>query len=328
MKCLVTGGTGFVGGHLCEHLAREGWEVLALARGGSDTSILTAAGVKVIDGYLDSMNVFAREAAGLDVVFHLAGITKAVKRGGFDEINIRGTQNLMSGLRRGEFRGRVVHVSSQAAGGPVAFPEHRRRETDPDQPVSEYGRSKLESEEVVRRAAADFRDYVILRPGAIYGPREHEILEILRLMWRRGIAVKLGSGVRIQMTHVDDVVRAIAMVATRPEAANKMYYVVDRELWSFEDIVRLAAELLKRPVRIINAPLWAGEILAAALDFGGMVRGKPLSPLNRDKISEMDGTVWAANPLLIDTTLGWRPKIKFPDGLRDTIEWYRANGKL
>lgn len=328
MRCLVTGATGFVGSHLVERLAREGHEVLALARPTSNRSHLESLGVRIVNGTIDSINVFAYYAEELDVVFHLAAVTKPLREDDFRRVNTVGTERLLRGLRRGEFRGRVVLLSSLAAGGPAAGPQEPRREADKDAPVSKYGKSKLAAEKAVKEGAPQGSTWSILRPGAIYGPREHEILEVLRMIHRQGLAVQFGPPVVLQMTHVADVVDGLVRAAFVPEARSQTYYLADRCAWSFEEIVTLAAEALGRRVRILRLPMRAGWALARCLDTGSRLAKRSLAPLGCDKLREMEARYWLADPAKLESELGWRARVPFPEGLRENVEWYQQEGWL
>lgn len=325
MKCFVTGATGFVGGHLCERLAREGHEVYALARRSSKRDLLESVGARIVEGDVHSTNVFARHAEQIDVFFHLAAITKAVRPSQFFEINADGTESIARGLKRGAFRGRVVLLSSLAAGGPATDATTPRKETDADKPVSDYGTSKLEGEKRLQRLLPEDAGWVVLRPGAIYGPREHEIYEVIKVLNRFGTAIRFGQGVHAQMTHVEDVVEGLIRAGFADEAAGKTFYLNDDAVWSFEALISLIAESLGRPVRVIGAPLFAGRGLAWLLDMAGIVARRPLSPLGRDKVHELEAKFWIGDSSLARKELSWEPRWNFPDGLRETIEWYRAN---
>lgn len=328
MKCFVTGATGFVGGHLCAKLVAEGHEVVALIRPDAKRDALKKLGARIAQGTIESTNVFAHYAEQTDVFFHLAAVTKPVREASFDSVNRVGTEHVLAGLVRGDFHGKFVLLSSLAAGGPAAAIDSPRRETDPDAPVSRYGESKLAAETAVRNALPKGCPWTILRPGAIYGPREHQILEVLRMMHRHKVAVQFGDGVAVQMTHVDDVVEALLQAAFNPQSSGRTYYINDRAVWGFEDVVKMASEALGHPVRLIKLPMAAGGALAAVLDGLGAVLGKSLAPLGRDKFREMEARFWVADPTLAERELRWQPKWEFSRGLASTIEWYQQNQAL
>ncbi|MEO8377235.1 MAG: NAD-dependent epimerase/dehydratase family protein [Candidatus Sumerlaeota bacterium] len=328
MKCFVTGATGFVGGRLCQELRAQGHSVFALARSMSNSEIVRDCGCNVVEGSVDSINVFARHAETTDVFFHLAAITKALSRQEFIDVNVRGTAKVLAGLARGGFRGKFVLLSSLAAGGPAVDEKTPRRESDPDAPISDYGRSKLGAEKVMKKRLPRNATYTILRPGAIYGPREHEMLEVFRMMARTGVAFQLGSSIHTQMTHVEDVVDGLLRVASNPATNGKTYYQNDATAWSFTSIVRLVSESLNKPVRVVRLPRFMGGPIAGCLDLAGRLRGKPLSPFGRDKLKEMDGQYWIADASRLEADTGWKPRWSLPQGLPQTIDWYRENGWL
>lgn len=328
MRCLVTGATGFVGGHLCEKLASEGHEVLALARPGSRRAVLEPLQVEVLEGNLDSINVFARVAERCDVVFHLAALTKALHRRDFRRVNVEGTERLLRGLERGGFRGRIVLLSSLAAGGPAPDPSTPRSITDRDRPVSHYGRSKRAAERAVRKRSPEGATFAILRPGAIYGPREQDFHQIFRSLARWGVALHAGPPVRLQMTHVDEVVQALMLLAFRPEAAGKSYYATEPAIWTDREVMQFAGEALGRKVRTVVLPRFAAGIAAGLLDGLGKLARRPISPLTRDKVREMHAANWFADSAPLREELGWETRWPLPEGLRQTIQWYRAEGWL
>lgn len=329
MRCFVTGATGFVGGHLCARLMREGHQVVALARSRSKAAALEQLGAEVVEGDLHATNVFARHAAPCDRVFHLAAITRALNAREFRHVNAGGTKSLVEGLNRGEFRGRLVYLSSLAAGGPTRSASQPRNEENADAPVSDYGSSKLLAEKIIVKAGFPAGgDWVFLRPGAIYGPQERQIYEVVKGLNKLGIAIQVGPGVNTQMTHVDDVVDAMVKASDTPAAAGRRYYIVDREVWSFEALVTLIGETLGRRVRVIKGPMLVGTVAAAAVDLASNLARRPLTPFGGDKLREMKAVNWVGDSSRAERELGWTARKRFPDGLRETVKWYRDNGWL
>ena len=326
MIAFVTGGTGFVGQNLCERLRREGWEVRALVRKTSHTEFLARIGCELVRGNLESEKTIGRATTNADVIFHLAGLTKATRPTDFTRVNAAATKHVLLGAHEGGFSGRFVHLSSLAAAGPA--PNGRpRREEDPPAPVSLYGKSKLRGERFAERAR-DVFPVTVLRPGAIYGPREHEIFEIIKPLWKTGISVSAGPDIELQMTHVDDVVSALWVAATDPAAHNRTYFVNDPQTWPYSRVIELMGDALGRRVRQVRVPLAAGWALGAGLDLAGRIARRPLSPFGRDKMRELAAGSWIADSNLLTRECGWKAKWALPDGLRQTIRWYRENGWL
>ncbi|MCB2153904.1 NAD(P)-dependent oxidoreductase [bacterium] len=326
MIAFVTGATGFVGQNLCERLRREEWEVRALVRKTSRTDFLEKIGCEFVQGTLESEKAIGRATADADAIFHLAGLTKAVRPQEFMKVNASGTKHVLLGAHEAGFKGRFLHLSSLAAAGP-AVEGKPRTEDDLPAPVSLYGRSKLKGEQFAARAREAF-PVTILRPGAIYGPREHEIYEILKPLKKTGISVSAGPDIDLQMTHVDDVVSALVVTANDSAAANQTYFVNDPQTWPYSRVMELMGDALERRIRQIRIPLAAGWAVGAVLDTAGRIAGRPLSPFGRDKMRELAAGSWIADSGKLTLECGWKAQWALPEGLRQTIRWYRENDWL
>src|SRR5581483_11592323 len=184
---LVTGATGFIGSHLVEMLVSQGEKVRALARRSS--SWRPPAGVELAYGDLVSGAGLEDGLKEVDVVIHLAGATKTLHSADYYTANVKGTENLVRAI--GGRRIRLVHVSSLAAVGPSSPDIPVTEDADPH-PLTHYGKSKLEGERVVRALAPEA---VIVRPPVVYGPRDTDVLQVLKPICR-GWAVEIGGGDR------------------------------------------------------------------------------------------------------------------------------------
>lgn len=327
MLAFVTGGTGFVGGHLCERLRREGLAVRALARASADTTILEACGCEIVRGDVGDGGFAPRALEGVDVVFHLAGVTKTLNRGDFVKVNAAGAENVARAARAVGFRKRFVLLSSLAAAGP-AIDGRPRTEADEPAPVSYYGASKLDGESAVRRVAGAAFDVTVLRPGGIYGPREHEMLEVFRLMRRKGLALGPSRDFEVQLTHVDDVVEGLWRAATHAPAANHTFFLNDPNHVRLSQIVEESARVLGRRIRRIAAPMWLIHATAWQYEMVGRLMGRILSPLTCDKARELAAGPWLADSAAFATATAWKPQWAFGEGLAATMDWYRARGML
>ncbi|MEE9221827.1 MAG: NAD(P)-dependent oxidoreductase, partial [candidate division NC10 bacterium] len=182
MKALVTGGTGFIGSHLVEYLLERGDEVICLARSRSHLRWLEGLQVKVVEGDCTDANLGEIVQEDFDWVFHLAGLTKTLEVDEYYRANGKGTANLVAILAQRRQPPRLVYLSSLAAAGP-SKDGHPLRELDPPQPVSHYGRSKLDGEKAVRELGPTI-PWVIIRAPVIYGPRDRGLLPFFELAKR------------------------------------------------------------------------------------------------------------------------------------------------
>jgi len=324
MRILVTGGTGFLGSHLVERLLEEpGVEVYALVRDPSRPRWLEGERrVRFIAGDLRNLPVLPD---GLDAVYHVAGLTKTIRSEAYYTVNRDGTANLLEALERQSGRPRFVHLSSLAAAGP-SIPGRGVREDDPPRPVSQYGDSKLRAEaEVLRRR--DRFSVVILRPGAIYGPRDEDFLEYFRWV-RRGIRPLLGRRKAMSLVYVRDVVRAALLAGRADLPGGEVFNIADPAPCGWEDIGRIAARLLgKRPVDV-RLPLWTAYLASAASEGIGRLLGVETALLTSSKFEQMKPDAWVADVSKARRGLGFETRFSLEQGLGETIAWYLWKGLL
>ncbi len=324
MRVLVTGGTGFLGSHLVERLLEEpGVEVHALVRDPARPRWLRGVeGVRLLPGDLRSVPSLP---AGLDCVYHLAGLTKTVRSEEYYSVNRDGTANLLRALE-GQSRGlRFVHLSSLAAVGPSG-PRRGVREDDPPRPVSDYGESKLQAEaEVLVRK--DRFSVVVLRAAALYGPRDEDFLEYFRWI-KRGIRPVLGRRKSLSLVYVRDAVRAALVAGRAGLPSGEIFNVADPTPCGWEDIGRIAAGLLgKRPVSL-SIPHWAAYAAAAASEGVARLTGGGNALINVNKVRQMRPDAWMADTGKARRELGFETAFTLEQGLGETMAWYLWKGLL
>jgi len=322
MKALVTGGTGFIGSHLVEFLSARDVEVFALVRDPNNLKFLKGLNARLLHGDLFSMPALPPD---LDYVFHLAGMTKAVKSADYYTVNRQGTASFFEALRRQEINAKLIHLSSLAACGPSA--EGRgRKEDEPPAPISHYGKSKLLGEEEAL-ARKDRFPVVIIRVGAVFGPKDVDFLRYFKPI-RRGILLSFGFKPRLMsVCYVQDLVRALDTAARQPVASGEIFNIGDPIPYSFEDIGRMAGKLLgKRPRRIV-LPLFAVFLAALASDVATAFTGRP-SITTRKKFPDLKQPGWTADVQKARDKIGFETRYSLEEGLRETLGWYQANGWL
>ncbi len=333
MKALVTGASGFVGSHLAERLAAQGFEVFALMRKTSQDRNLSAVPHRRIEGSLSDEASLRRAVEGMDFVFHVAGAIQASGRDAFFESNGEGTRRLVeataahsSGLRR------FVYVSSLAAGGP-GDGKQARDESHLDQPVSNYGESKRQGELELLK----FRDQlpvVIVRPPVVYGPRDRGMFVIARTV-SHGLMPLPPSGSPdrkkyYSVVHVADLVEGIILAATAPSdafASGEVFYLSGDGVHHYEEMLQAMAEPLGvRPWKF-GVPKIALVVAAHGLSWVSSLTGKKFA-LSRDKLNEILPDYWVCSNEKAKTKLGFLPRVSLKEGMRETIAWYREHGWL
>jgi len=188
---LVTGASGFVGGHLVEALVAGGYRVRCLVRPQSDRRWLDSLGVTYAAGTVEDVAALRRAVDGVDVVYHLAALTTTPREADYERVNYGGVLRLVEAMAARPVR--LVFCSSLAAGGP-ARAGRPVTEADAPAPIGPYGESKLRAEQVVLSGGLPA---VVVRPSAVYGPRERDILAAFRLA-ARGLAIRTGPRGRVK----------------------------------------------------------------------------------------------------------------------------------
>ena len=330
MRWLVTGATGFIGTALVERLTGQGDAVRALVRDAGRASALRALGAELVVGDVGRPESLAGAVPDVDVVVHLAGLVKAVTRAELFATNAAGTRALVEAVA-GAGRARLVLVSSLAAAGP-AVPGAPRTEVERPAPVSVYGQSKLAAEEELRGKALKVEGSII-RPPIVYGPGDKEFLPALFKLARAGLIAKSGFGQkRYSLIHVEDLVDLIVAVAQRGARVEQVgsagvYFASDGVEYTWEALAQGALSALGRRGVVVPLPEALGWLAASVSSAAARVTGRP-AILSLDKMMEIREAAWTCSPERARRELGWQPRVMLPEGLRDSVRWYRERGLL
>lgn len=319
-RALITGATGFVGGHLAERLAADGWELRALVRPTSDTARLRSLGVELCTGSLADETSLRRASEGVEVVYHLAAVTGLRGDTGFERANVEGTRTLVEAVNATKPR-RLVYLSSYAACGP-ALAERPRRMDDPPAPLTAYGRTKLAGEAIVREARGV--EVVILRSPAVYGPGDHALLSYFRLV-RLGLAPAPSGGERrLHLIYVADLARALARAADAPAGT---YAVAEPRVHGWNDVVgEMARSLGRRPRRLTLPPALVRAAAAATERAAGLLRRPAV--FNREKAEELLAEAWVCDLTGSERLLAAEDATPLGEGISRTVRWYKRQGWL
>ena len=330
MKVLITGATGFTGGHLAQHLASRGDEVRALVRPRSrarfDQSPLPAKGVAAVEGDLTDSASMRRAAEGVDVVYHIAATYREAGQpdSAYRAINVEGTKNVLDAARAGGAR-RVVHCSTGGVHGHIANPP--ANEDAPFNPGDVYQDTKLEAEQLAREyGRANGLDVVVARPIGIYGPGDTRFLRMFRGL-ARGRFPMIGSGRAFyHLTFIDDLVEGFRLCGTVQAAMGRTYILAGPRYTTLEELVRMVASELKvKPPRVHLPvwPFWTAGLLCELICVP--LRIEP--PIYRRRVDFYTKSR-AFDTRRAQTELGFAPKVDLDEGIRRTAEWYRSEGLL
>ena len=326
MNALVTGASGFIGSHLVEHLLARGYSVRCLLRKTSSTEWLKNLPVEYVYGDLFTPEPLAGAVRGMDIVFHNAGITKAKTREEYFRANAGGTLNLLNavaaenpGLRR------FVFVSSQTAVGPSPTADPISEDVSP-QPITTYGKSKLQAEQECLEMAGKF-PVTIVRPPAVYGPRDKDILEFFRTM-KKGLQPVVGFGEKyVSLIHARDLVRGIVLAAESPVAAGKIYFVTSKQVYGWKHVGDVTRKVLGRFALRVTVPEAGVYVIASFAEVFSKFSPKP-ALINFEKARDMVQDYWTCSGTKAKADFGFEPEISLEDGVRETVQWYREHGWL
>jgi dihydroflavonol-4-reductase len=327
VNVLVTGGTGFVGAHLVKALRARGDVVTVIARRPALAETLGwGPEVKLVRGGLDDEAGLRAGCAGADVVYHVAGKIAARSAADFMATNRDGTANVLEAARDGGVR-RFVYVSSLAVGGPTT-PGHPIDEQRPPQPVTDYGRSKLAAEVLVRAMPASL-PWTIVRPPLVYGEWDRGTLKIFQFV-RRGVAPVFGDGSQeLSVIHGEDLAQSLIAAGTAPAAAGRIYFASHPTTTTSRELVLAAGRALGRGTRpsIVPVPPIVARGVLWTIGTIAYLAGRA-TLLSADKAHEFLAPAWTCSSDALTRDTGWRAAIDLETGLKRAANWYREMGWL
>ena len=330
--CLITGGTGFIGGHLVQRLVRDGQAVRCLVRASSDTALLRALDVELVTGDLADASSLKRAAAGCRFVFHCAafvsdwGTTDEIA-----EVNVEGTRNLLQACVVAGIE-RFVHISTTDVYGypdGVAIDETYQASRFRNW----YAQTKLAAEaEVSRTADANSLEAVVLRPATVYGPRSTEVVGEIARAIRNGSMLLIADGRAVAgLCYVENLIDAAVLAQRSPAAPGYAFNVTDglQTTWKafisdLADGLGCAPPKWSIPYSLASGAGFTLEHAYRLLRRGTGLRTRPL--LSRQAVQVM-GTNQDFSARRARETLGWEPRIDYAAGLAATINWLGAEGR-
>jgi nucleoside-diphosphate-sugar epimerase len=320
-KALVTGSNGFVGSHLVEGLLEKGYQVRCLVRKTSNLKWLSDLNVENVYGNLSERSSLEDAVRDVDFVFHCAGLTTAKSRDEYFGVNAEGTKNLVEACAAGNSQlKRLVYVSSQAAVGP-GDDNQPLNEKAPCRPITDYGESKLEGEKIVLKHASEL-PATIIRPPAVYGPRDSDMLGFFKVA-NKGFRVSFGTGKSyVSLVYVKDLVEGIILSAENPQSSGQTYFIADERIYSWREAFGIIAQVLNRRTIPLRIPKSLVIFLAFLSESFSKLLGKA-AVFNIQKAKEITQRYWGLDISRAEAELGFSCKYDLRKGAEETVKWYK-----
>ena len=302
----VTGATGFIGQAICEQLIANNYSMRLLVRNPRKASSRIYSDAEIIRGDLADPDGLQRLVRGADAVIHCAGSVRGATQAQFDRVNVEGTRNLLHAIKACTTSQRLIFISSLAAREPQ---------------LSFYAASKHRAEQALKTEGVGIA-WTVLRPPAVYGPGDRELLPVFRLM-ARGVALTPGSpGARFSMLYVDDLGSAVMAWLDSDCVTEEVFTIEDGRAkgYDWHDVGEIVGQLCKRKVRVVRAPSWLLDVPAWVNGRIGTFFGTaPM--LTPEKLRELRHPDWVCDSAAFQRVINWRPTVKLAEGLRATPDW-------
>jgi UDP-glucose 4-epimerase len=317
---LITGASGFLGYHLIIAALEKKLDVYAAVRKNSNTEHLKGLSVKYVYLNYEDVDAVADVLCNnkINYIIHAAGVTKAVKQQDYNKINATYSVNLAKAAKKsGNYFKKMVFVSSLAAVGPLNDVESIISEQTSPKPVTAYGRSKLLAEIGLTKTGISLS---ILRPTAIYGPRDRDIFIIIKTL-NKGLDPYMGKFLQqLSFVHAADV--ASIAVQALLSGNQGIYNISDGDNYNRYQFADTAKKILGKKAFRFHLPMPVIKLLAYLLETTNGWINKP-AVINREKLHELAAKNWVCDISKAKSELNYHPEFSLEDGLKDSIKWYQ-----
>lgn len=325
---LITGSSGFIGSFLVEEAIKKNLDVYAGIRSGSNKKYLNFSGIRFAEfnfsskeGISETLEKIEKESGGVDYIIHNAGITKANNPDDYIKVNSSYTSNFLDAIKHSLKKiPKFTYISSLSAYGPGdSSTIEPVKNPDNPRPLTAYGRSKLLAEKII--TSQKDVPWVIVRPTAVYGPREKEIFAIFKMV-NMGLQPNIkNEKQRLTFIYVKDLVRAI-MDLTLSENTNKAYFISDGNTYGNKLFAMHVKKILQKKTVSFDLSPKMLKLVAATLESIYKMKGE-VPGFNREKVDEMSAVNWMCDTQPLINDIGFIAEYNLEKGIADAISWYK-----
>lgn len=324
MKAFITGATGFIGSHLAERLIADDkyTEVRCLVR--STDKWMEGKDFKKIPGDLNNLDALKKGISGVDVVFHLAAIVKGPSEKEFTRANVSATEDLVRIAQKNGVKNLVILSSIAAAGPSYGTPID---ETRACKPVSMYGRSKRDMEIAIRNIASKDDSIKIIRPPAVYGPREDQIFTYFKT-YQKGLSTIVGDGnhPRLSMVYVDDLVNGVMKASEKDDLGIHTYFITGPETYNWNQLHEITGKVLGKKAFKLKIKPELVKKLGSLVENAASLFGK-YPVVNKEKTNELV-LEWTCSSKKAEKELNYKAEVSIEEGISRTLHWYKKHNWL
>ncbi len=309
----ITGATGFVGAAAARHLAAAGWHVRVLVRRLPQDALSTGHRLEVVLGDLDDTSSLEKLLRGCNAIIHCAGLVRALTPLEFFLVNEGGTARLLQAAAIAAPNARFLHISSLAA-----------REFQ----LSPYAASKRAAE-IKLAALAGKRPWLALRPPAVYGPGDLELLPLFKAAQLGFLAYPASRDARVSTIHVEDLASAVTALLEAENWLNSVLEIDDEHPGGYDwpDIITALSTCFGRRPLAYRLPRAMMVPIAQTVSLVSAMTGRP-KVLSRHKVAELYHPEWLATGPRLSSLIPWRPRFDLSTGFADSLAWYRTKALL
>ncbi|MDR2192278.1 MAG: NAD-dependent epimerase/dehydratase family protein [Endomicrobium sp.] len=322
LKAVITGANGFVGSHIVEELISKKYQVICIVRSSSNLSKISKFPLLYKYGNLTDKTFLQNCVQNADAVIHCAGTVRAFNKDGYFQSNVENTRNICEAvLKSNKELKKFIFISSQAAMGPSKTLQPRKLD-EKEEPVSDYGLSKLAAEEVVKNTLGGKIPYTILRPASVYGPGDKDIFIFFNLVHKHLRPVTIEKRI-LQLVYVKDVAKSVISCIENKKTDDKTYYIAHKTSYTWAQVGKIIAKAAGRKTVPLPLPDFVFKFAGMAAQSFSLLTKKP-AVLNKQKINEMLKERWTADTQPAETDLNI-DFTKLEIGSKITYNWYLNN---